>query len=196
MNSSILNGAEAKGRAVHAAGAAIALMIVLVGYKFAFAAWGADIDESTQRIDQLRKLLTASERVAAEHAGLTERMETLTKAVAATHQRLPKLGPATEFTNSVDQLATALNMTVVECAAGAPQTLLTHSTVEVTCRLSGSFASTCQLLAAIDQLAQVAKVTRLEMNTAGNSEAYPVELTFQLYYQAEVNDTEKERVQP
>jgi Tfp pilus assembly protein PilO len=116
--------------------------------------------------------------------------------VAATHKRLPKRSPADEFTTSINQLAQALNMTVAECAAGAPQALPTHSVVEVTCRLSGSFASTSRFLAAVDQLPQIAKVSRLEMSTAGNSDAYPVELTFQLYYQAELNDTEKERKQP
>lgn len=196
MFTRILNNAEAKGRAVHAAGAVIALAMALIGYKCVYAAWGADADESTHRIGQLRKLLTTSEQVAAEHFELSERMETLTKAVVNTRQRLPKLAPATDFTNSVNQLAQSLKMTVAECSAGAPQTLPTHSTVEVRCRLSGSYASTCQYLAAIDQLPQVAKVSRLEMKAAGNSDAYPVELTFQLYYQAELNDTEKERKQP
>jgi len=196
MFTRIFNSAETKGRAVHGAGAVVALAIALVGYKFVYAAWGADVDDATHRIGQLRKLLTTSEQVAAEHLALTERTETLTKAVAETRRRLPKLAPASDFTNSVNQLAQALNMTVAECTAGAPQTLATHSTVEVTCRLNGSFASTCQYLAAIDQLPQVAKVSRLEMKTAGNSDAYPVQLTFQLYYQAELNDTEKERKQP
>lgn len=196
MLSRVLNSSETKGRAVHAAGAFVALVIALAGYKFVFAGWRSDVEEAKHRIAQLQKLLTTSEQVAAEHSTLAERTATLTKAVAVTRRRLPKLAPASDFTKSVHDLAESLNMTVVDCTAGAPQMLPTHSTVAVDCRLSGSFASMCQYLAAIDQLPQVAKVSRLEMKTAGNSDAYPIELTFQLYYQAERNDTEEERKQP
>jgi Tfp pilus assembly protein PilO len=196
MFSQVFKTPEAKGRAIHAAGALIALLIGLAGYKYAYAAWGRDVDDARRRIGQLRQLLTTSEQVAAEHVILAERTEQLTSAVAETHRRLPKLASTANVTSSVHDLAESLNMAVVECTAGTPQTQPTHAIVQVDCRLNGSFASMCQYLAAIDQLPQVAKVSRFEMKTAGNSDEYPIELTFQLYYQAERNDTDEERKQP
>jgi Tfp pilus assembly protein PilO len=175
-------------------GAVAAVLLGLGLYQFTVAAWSDDVAEATSRIEQLRRLLAISEKVAVEHRELTARTETLTTAVAATRKRMPKLAPAADFIDRATALARSLNMTVAQCTAGAPQLATTHATVEVTCGLSGSFASMCQFLAAVDQLPQIAKVSRLDIKTARNSAAYPIQLTFQLYYEADLHDTEEERV--
>jgi Tfp pilus assembly protein PilO len=184
----------AKTRALHAAGAALAISLGLGLYQFAYAAWGDDVVGATRRIEQLRKLRSTHEIVATEHRDLVARTETLTVAVKAARQRMPELAPAAGFIDRASELARSFNMAVVQCTAGPPQTAPTHTTVEVTCRLTGSFASMCHFLAAVDQMPQIAKVARLEIKSARNSAAYPIQLTFQLYYEADLHDTEEERV--
>lgn len=194
MISTFLNSPSAKKRAVHVAGATIAGALGLLFYQGLYAPWGRDIEQRSARITQLGRLLTTAEPVLREHQGLVQRTAALTAALASVQRRMPPLGPAAEFIDQATRLAQSLGMEVVQFTSEAPQTAATHSTVELTCRLNGSFASICQYLAVIDQLPQIAKVSRLELDTAGNFDAYPVQMTFQLYYQPELHDTEKERV--
>ena len=188
-----LQSPQSKNLALHAAGMAVVLAVAGVFYQGFYAAWGLDLKERSQQIDRLVRLSTTAEPVAREHRQLLERRNTLTAAITGVSQRMPPLAPATEFINQVTQLARTFELEVVQCTAGAPQTTATHATVEVTCKFNGSFANTCKYLAAIDQLPQIAKVSSLEMKTAGNSDAYPVQATFQLYYQPKRHDTKEER---
>jgi hypothetical protein len=79
------------------------------------------------------------------------------------------------------------------CTAAAAQEMSTHSQVEVTCRVNGSFDSVCRYLAAADQFPQISKISTLAIESAAKSEGYPVQVVFQLYYRSELNDTEVKR---
>jgi Tfp pilus assembly protein PilO len=190
-----LNNPRSKSLAVHAVGSLVLLAMAACFFKGFYQRWGADREERTHQIEQISKLAKTSQRVARDHRALLERHRALTTAAAAIERRMPPLAPATEFINQATQLASSLELDIVQCTAGAPQSSETHATVEVVCRFNGSFANTCKYLAAIDQFPQIAKVSNLEMKTAGNSDAYPVQATFQLYYQPKRHDKKEERAE-
>jgi Tfp pilus assembly protein PilO len=178
---------------IHAAGGSAMAAAALAFYGLYFAPTAADIDQRVKRMEQLTVLLASNEEIATEHRRLDERLGALRGAAASTQKRMPRRLSSQEFIQQATQLADSLNLKMELCTAAAPQTLPTHSQVEVTCRFSGSYASVCRYLSAIDQLPQISKLSRLEIDTTANSDKYPVNVTFQLYYRGELNDTELKR---
>ena len=144
---------------------------------------GTTIDDRTERIAQIRQLSTNGDQVAADHRLLTERLDALQQAVAQARRRMPAEVSADEFVARATGLAEGFGLEVRETQTGMPQHHPTHSTVDVSYQLSGSYASICRYLAAIDQLPQLSKVALLDVERSPNSSAYPLQVTFQLYYQ-------------
>jgi Tfp pilus assembly protein PilO len=178
---------------VHACGAGAVGAIALAFYGWFFAPAGAEIEHSVKRMDQLQALMASSEQIAEEHRRLDLRLTALRSVASAIDKRIPSHVSSQEFIDRATRLAESLELKVELCSAAAPQTHATHTQVEVTCRLRGSYASVCRFLAAIDQITQISKVSHLEVDTAANSGEYPANVIFQLYYRGEVNDTEQKR---
>lgn len=181
---------------IHAAGAATMAATALAFYLRFLAPAAADVEQRTLRMEQLQMLMGSSERVGRDHRELQHRLESLRQSAASTRKRMPRRTSTQEFIERITQLAEITGMEMELCSAAAPQTYASHSQVEVTCRTSGSFASVCQYLAAIDQLSQISRVSSFEIDAAANSRAYPVHLTFQLYYRAQLHDTEQKQETP
>lgn len=178
---------------IHAAGAATMVGAALAFYFGFLAPTAADIHERTGRMEQLHRLMRSSEKVARDHRELQRRLAELRQQAASTRKRMPRRTSTQDFIERVTQLAATTGMQMEICSSAAPQMFATHAQVEVTCRLTGSYTSVCRYLAGVDQLTQISKVSSLEIDSGVNSDAYPVHITFQLYYRGEVHDTEVKR---
>ena len=187
---------RAKNGAVDAAGAVGALVLALMFYQFLYAPWGRELDERRGRMEQLHHLVATADEVAQQHQSLQDRLSSLREAAKQIRRRMPPLTSGNDFAEAASELARSLGLEVVQFTPGVPQITPTHSTVDVACRLNGSFASVCQFLSAIYQLPQIAAVSKFDLETATNSEAYPLQLTFQLYYQPDLHDTKRKRDAP
>jgi Tfp pilus assembly protein PilO len=181
---------------IHGLGGVIMTMAGLAFYLGFYEPASADMRTRSARMEQLHMLMTSSEKVAHDHRELQTRLEELQSAAGKARQRMPRRHSTQEFIESITQLAVANGLQVELCSAAAPESLKTHTRVEVGCRINGSFASVCRFLADVDQLSQVSRVTSFAIGSSDNSQAYPVQVTFQLYYRAEVNDTELRRGTP
>ena len=181
---------------IHGLGGLI-MTIAALGFYFGFyEPASADMRTRSARMEQLHMLMASSEKVAHDHRELQTRLEALQSAASKARQRMPRRHSTQEFIESITQLAAANGLQVELCSAAAPQSLKTHTRVEVGCRLNGSFASACRFLADVDQLSQVSRVSSFAIASAENSQAYQVEVTFQLYYRPELNVTELRRGTP
>jgi Tfp pilus assembly protein PilO len=178
---------------IHACGAIVLGALSLAFYSCLYAPAESEIDERTKRMEQLQSLMANNEQIAEEHQRLESRLTALRSAAALSKKRMPRRVSSKEFVDRATQLAESLDLKMDMCTAAAPQTYRTHMQVEVTCRLHGSYASVCRFLAAIDQFSQISKVSHFEIDTAADSGEYPANVTFQLYYRGEVNDTEQKR---
>jgi Tfp pilus assembly protein PilO len=178
---------------IHAAGGSTLLAAVLLFYFAIYAPAAADAEQRMARMEQVRGLMGTSEKVASEYRYLYDRLAELRKAADSTRQRMPRRTNTQEFIEQLTQLAVENDLRVELCSAAAPQAFPTHTQVEITCNLRGSYAGLCRLLADVDQLAQISKLSRLEVASQRNSGEYPIHLTFQLYYRGEVHDTEVKR---
>jgi Tfp pilus assembly protein PilO len=178
---------------IHAAGGSTVVAAVLLFYFAFYAPTAADAEQRTTRMEQVRLLMGTSEKVAREYRELHQRVTELRQAAGSTRQRMPRRTNTQEFIENITQLAVANEMQVELCSPAAPQTFPTHTQIEIACSFRGSYAGVCRLLADVDHLAQISKVSRLEVASQANSDQYPVHLTFQLYYRGEVHDTEVKR---
>ncbi len=178
---------------IHAAGGAAVLAAGLLFYFAFYAPAAADAQQRTVRMEQVHRLMGTSEKVAREYRELHDRVTELRQAADSTRKRMPRRTNTQEFIENITQLAVANDLKVDLCSAAAPQTFPSHTQVEITCSLRGNYAGVCRLLADVDHLAQISKVSRLEVTSHANSDQYPVQLTFQLYYRGEVHDTEVKR---
>jgi Tfp pilus assembly protein PilO len=178
---------------VHVAGAVVGLGILAGFYKGFYAPARQDIADRTARIELVRQLSTCGDKVAADHRQLTERLDALHQEVARTRRRIPsKVAPA-DFVAQASRLAEDFGLEVRQSQTAVPQHHATHSTVDVTYQLIGSYASTCRYLAAIDQVAHLTRVTRLDVQRGSDSLGYPLQVTFQLYYRTDPNDKDEQR---
>jgi Tfp pilus assembly protein PilO len=174
--------------AAHGVGAAITLALAALLYRGVYAPMHEEIGERTMRIARVSKLHAQGDAIALEHQNVKSRLAVLTNAAAQTRARMPREHSAGEFVEQATRLAAELGLEVEQCQTGPPQKHEQHATIEVSCRLAGSYASICRFFAAIDQLPQIAKVWRLDLNGATASSGYPVQVTFQLYYQVDPHD--------
>jgi Tfp pilus assembly protein PilO len=178
---------------VHAAGAIVALAVAAVFYQGIYTPLRRDVDERTERIAQIQELSTNAVQAAADHRVLTERLDALQQAVRRTKRRMPAEASAEEFVAHAEDLAETFGLEVRETQTAMPQHHPTHSTVAVSYQVSGSYASMCQYLAAIDQLSQLTKVSLLDVERSPDSSAYPLQIEFQLYYQTVPHDKDERR---
>jgi Tfp pilus assembly protein PilO len=178
---------------LHAAGAALALGVVIAFYHFAYAPMHEDIAVHAERIEKVRALAVNAENVAQTNRQLTRRVRELTRAAADVRDRMPADVSASDFVELSSQLAAALDLQVQQCLSEPPQHHAGHATIDVTCKLAGSYASICRYLVAVDQLPQISRVSRFELSRTSASVGYPAHVTFQLYYQPPPNDKDRQR---
>lgn len=178
---------------VHACGAGIVLIVVVAFHQGIYAPWQRDAVARTARITQLHKLINTGDAVVEQHRQLNNRLTALRNAAGDVQRRMPTKVAASQFIEQLTQTAASFGLEMQQCAAAAPEVFADHSRVDVTCRFSGSYDSICRCLAAVDQFPQMSKVSRLEIESAANSLAYPAQVTFRLYYRHEPHDKELKR---
>jgi hypothetical protein len=193
MNWSFSTAGTTKRAAVHAVGAIVALAAMVAFFQGIYAPLHSEAADRSIRIEKVRELTSFGGRIAREHRETVQRLDRLTIAAEETRGRMPTDLSTGEFVEQATRLAADLGLTVEQFQTGIPQTSADVTTIDVSCRLVGSFASTCRFLAAIDQLSQVTKVWRLDVARTANSEGYPVQVTFQLYYQVDPHDKDQQR---
>ena len=178
---------------LHGVGAVLALGVAGAFYSFVYSPLHNDIATHTERIEKVRTLSAHGGQVAQTNRKLAWRLDELSKAAKAVRDRMPAEHSAGDFVELSSQLADALDVQVQQCQSEAPQHREGHTTIDVTCQLVGSYDSICRYLVAIDQLPQISRVTSFDLSHSTGGEGYPVQVTFQLYYQAQPNDKDRQR---
>jgi Tfp pilus assembly protein PilO len=174
-------------------GAALAIGVLSAFYSFVYSPLHYDIATHAERIEKVRALSENGGQVAETNRRLARRLDELTKAAKAVRARMPAELSASEFVELSSQLAAALDVQVQQCQSEAPQHREGHATIDVTCQLVGSYDSICRYLVAIDQLPQISRVASFDLSQSSSDEGYPAHVTFQLYYQAQPNDKDRQR---
>jgi Tfp pilus assembly protein PilO len=189
----LTTGRPSNQAAAHVVGAAIALAVAVLVYRGVVVPLVSEADEHAMHIDRVRLLVARGEEVAAQHRQLRLRQAELTTAARQVRERMPTDAASGDFVERSTKLASQFDIKVEQCQSGLPSEHGDHATIDVNCTLRGSFASVCRYLAAIDQLPQASRVKHFEMSQSPESEGYPVQVTFELYYQVDPHDKDQQR---
>ena len=103
-------------------------------------------------------------------------------------RRLPHEMEKDQFEQSIREAADKAGFDLEIATWNSPTPTPTHSLAEVTVHGVGSFASICQLLDEINQLARITKISQLELKTDSKPNSYPLQVTFVLVYGIGSND--------
>jgi hypothetical protein len=178
--------------AVHVTGAAVACTAAGAFFFGLYAPWCSELADRRERIAKVTALTGRGELIAETHRQMAQRLAELDEAAERTHRRMPRELSAGQFIELSTALAGELGVDVEQYQTETPQIHGDIATIDVSCRLVGSFASLCRYFAAIDQLPQVSRVGRLDLTRSPDPEAYPAQVTFQLYYQLDPHDKEQQ----
>jgi Tfp pilus assembly protein PilO len=178
------------GWALHAAGVAVVLLAGVAFYTLVYCPLRGQMVADADRSAQLQLLLASSAEVQREQRPLREQLDKLLVKVAQVRSRLPQNLDAKEFASQVRLAAQESRLQVLDHQLAASQTGPGFSSTEIRFQLSGSFASICDFLKEVSQFTRVTEISQLNMQSTINSESYPIQVTFVLYYGAKSHDRE------
>jgi len=177
--------------ALHAVGSLAVALVLTAFYQLGYAKLVEQGEAYDNRSDQLEKLLATSDAVRRKHQLLRQELDDLRQEAATMHRRLPHELQKDLFEDSLLSAALKVGIRLENPDWSTPKHTPTHSLAEVSVEGIGSFASVCQFLSEINQLARITKISHLQLRSNPESEAYPFEVTFVLVYGIESNDTDK-----
>jgi Tfp pilus assembly protein PilO len=180
-------------RLAHLAGVMVAMSTTVGFYLFAYRPLVLRQLENTARAEQLELLTSHAAAIHTQHTQLRQELATLTSTVDAVRSRIPEEPLDAEFVRDVRRLATEAGVEVRDHRLAPPQRLGTHSQSEVHCDCLGRYDSICRFLDQVEQIPRIVKVAKLELGTSDNSDVYPLQVTFVLYYGLPANDTNERR---
>jgi len=193
MNDKTQKEERLRGWSLHAGGAAV-VGLVIVGFALTvYFPIASQHEGHVQRIEQLDQLLGQSRNVQKDHRRLRAELAAMQEAVASTRSRLPQEALEAEFVIKASKLAKKAGLQVIDYRQQPASTHATHSKTEVRFNCRGSYASVCHFLKGVSQLARLTKISKLDMQSATDSESYPFQVTFDLYYGVHSFDTKEKQ---
>jgi len=177
--------------ALHAGGSLAVALVLTTFYQLGYAKLVEQSEAYSNRSEQLNQLLATSDAVKRKHQLLRQELDNLEQEAATMHRRLPHDLQKELFEDSLFAAALKVGLSLENTDWNTPKHTPTHSLAEVTVEGIGSFASVCQFLSEVSQLARITKISHLQLQSDTESETYPFEVTFVLVYGIESNDTDK-----
>ena len=174
-------------------GCAVVLAVIGVFYYAYLKPRSVEYQRMEGRIAQLETLMANPGEAARDYRELRSAVSLVQTQIAEVQSDyLEAVDPATVM-QQLTSLAREQRLEVFDYDISAPKALDTHVQTEIELHCRGSYASICRFLDQAEQLTCVTKLSSLEIDSSGNSELYPVELTFVLYSKVESHDREDKR---
>lgn len=144
-----------------------------------------------KRADQLRGLLASSAEIQHQQHILKQDYEDLRNKILHTRQRVPAELQENEFVEHIRKAAADAGLSVKNHHVAGSKLEEDISSTVIHFRCSGSYASICKFLTETSQFTRITEIANLKMESETNSNAYPFQVSFVLYYGASSNDTER-----
>ena len=149
--------------------------------------------EYSARSEQLDMLLVNTGTEASDYRRLRDELASMNDSVAEMHRQLAGQSSETAVIEQLSQLASDVDLEVLDYQVGLTQSLPSHSQTSVDFRCHGSYASICRFLQKAEQLTRTTKLSKFELNAKEKSHGYPIQLTFVLYSGGKSHDTKESR---
>jgi Tfp pilus assembly protein PilO len=187
------DGEQPVGWALHAAGAAIVVLVVGAYYFIPYQRLEARGQSDLQRIDQLTTLISESAEVQRQNLDLRQELNALEASVAAIRERLPHEMRREEFTDELNRVAQEVGLHVLELRWGASEVTPSYTQAEVQLECDGSYASVCRFLDEVSQLTRITDIAQLQLEADTESRNHPFQVTFVLYYGVDSHDSDNNK---
>lgn len=138
--------------------------------------------ELANKAELVREKLSEGPALKAVHAEQERELAQLLERVEQVNRRVPNEPREGEFLAALSRTAEAHGVTIEDFRRGQSLDAATHSTVSVSINVRGPHEGLCQMLDMIAKLPRLAELTHLEIEGPANSEGYPAQLTYSLYY--------------
>ncbi|MCG8450839.1 MAG: type 4a pilus biogenesis protein PilO [Pirellulales bacterium] len=194
MNPQTTNRISLFGWALHAACFGVVLLSIVVFYGTVYRKIHVQKDANRVRSEQLGMLLATSSEIRRKQAPLREELDELRDSIAYKRSRLPEDMKEREFVRQIRETANKVGLQVLDHDIFAIQPGPSVSSVEISFRGNGSFASICNFLNDVHQIARITEISNLELESEINSDGYPFQVTFVLYCGAESNDRKRGKI--
>ncbi|MCH7726757.1 MAG: type 4a pilus biogenesis protein PilO [Planctomycetes bacterium] len=168
------------GWLLHGVGFAVVASCAVLAFKVSLSPM--DTQESNERIESLRQLLGEAGQVQKEHSNLTQTLKATERRATEIRQRIPDHPNEADFLKKITEAAEAKGLVISEYRRGVLRTEETHSQLDVQVIGEGSYRSICEFVDQVAALSRISKVKTLHINRIDNDQAYPVEITFVLYF--------------
>lgn len=99
--------------------------------------------------------------------------------------RIPETAQESEFLAQLSQLAKDTGLTILEFRPGKITDRTTHRELEISLSAHGGYHSLCELLAGLEKLPRLCRVTSLTIDRDSTTtvEQYPVRMSVVVYFQ-------------
>ena len=184
-------GKQQIGWALHAAGAATVALVCGAYYYFLYQNLATSEESDSSRIEQLTLLLSESAAIQRENHNLQQDLDALEASVAEIRKRLPHELRQEEFTADLSRVAGSVGLEVENLRWGSPEVTAAYAQTEIKVDCSGSFASFCQFLDEVGQLARITDVAQLQLEGDAESANHTFQVSFVLYYRVAVHQSDK-----
>ena len=178
---------------LHLAGAAVVLLVLGGFYALVYQPLECKNVERTERSEQLDVLLVQTGPVGGQYRRLRSELAKMKTSVAELESQFEGAQSGEEVIENISQLATDVNLEILDYQIGLAESLPTHSQIEVAFRCRGAYASICRFLEKTEHLTKTTKLSKFELDSSSNSGSYPIQLTFVLYSEAKSHDTKERR---
>lgn len=175
--------------AVHAAGSAVALTIVLAGYTLLGASHSCDetdciarIEEGKRLIDQsemLHEILELNECELFEHSQRLERLNAL----------IPYRPESSRFLAQLAKLADSSELDIRNFRPGTPEDKETIKRIKVQLTGAGSWECICRFVHGLHSLPRLTHVSRLSIDPINADQQYPVNMELSIFFAADDSST-------
>ena len=178
---------------LHATGLGVTALTLCGFYSLVYQPLLEKQDAHGSRAEQLSRLQTSQGTETNEFIQLREQLETMQQSVSDLHRQLSKDHSEESLLADIQAIAADSDLQVIKHQFGERQNFSTHAITYVEFQCAGSYDSICRFLQQAEQITKTAKLSNLELQSANNSQSYPIQLTFVLYSEGESNDTRERR---
>ncbi|MEM6331290.1 MAG: hypothetical protein AAF790_13725 [Planctomycetota bacterium] len=166
----------------HGVGMVVIALIVVAFQGLVHGPMQARQVEADKRVAQLRELLKNSIEVRRRHVELKGDLDRLAERIEGSRELTPATSKESEFLSVASQVAQRHGLEIVDYRRGKVRRLPAHSEIDITLSGVGGHRSICGFLAEMEQTPRAKKVRRLQIDSSGSPDAYPVEVAYTLYF--------------
>lgn len=178
---------------LHAAGLCVTIAVVVVAAALLFRPINDKSRLVADEIQSTTDYLKQKPELAGRHDKLQRTLTDRQKRHAELIARIPDAPRESEFLTQLTQLARSTGMAISRYNPGEAVEDRSHASLEIELKAQASYASICRFLTGLEELPRLCRVTKLSIIApAPDSDAYPVDLTLQIFFtpKSEENNSE------